>query len=129
MGASLASSSRVGALWAIKLLHVATPAVSARMVFFALTLCTMALAVLYTIIGVPCAWALWYIRLYTAAIKDRAFGYLGFFIAYLIHIFWCIWSAICECCLNQFVCQHCTSKASSGACQAQVLSIESVHMS
>lgn len=30
-------------------------------------------AVIYMIIGIPAAWALWYIRLYTASIKDRAF--------------------------------------------------------
>lgn len=52
------------------------------------------LALIYMIIGIPAAWALWYIRLYTASIKDRAFTYAFFFLAFCIHIFWCIWSAI-----------------------------------
>jgi len=52
------------------------------------------LALIYTLIGIPGAWMIWYIRLYTAAIKDRAFTYAWFFLAYLIHIFWCIWSAV-----------------------------------
>ena len=35
-----------------------------------------------------------YRRLYNAAIKDRALTYALFFLAYLIHIAFCIWSAI-----------------------------------
>ena len=35
-----------------------------------------------------------YRRLYNAAIKDRAVTYAWFFIAYLIHIAFCIWSAV-----------------------------------
>lgn len=35
-----------------------------------------------------------YRRLYNAAIKDRAVTYAWFFIAYLIHIAFCVWSAI-----------------------------------
>ncbi len=31
------------------------------------------LALLYMLIGIPAAWVIWYIRLYTAAIKDKAF--------------------------------------------------------
>ena len=46
-------------------------------------------------IGVPVAWILWYYRLYNAAKKDAAFTYAWFFLAYLVHIFWCIWSAVC----------------------------------
>jgi hypothetical protein len=52
------------------------------------------LAVIYAVIGIPAAWMIWYIRLYTASIKDRAFTYAFFFLAFCIHIFWCIWSAI-----------------------------------
>lgn len=52
------------------------------------------LALIYLVIGIPGAWFVWYIRLYTAAIKDAAFTYAWFFLAYLIHIFWCIWSAV-----------------------------------
>ena len=50
---------------------------------------------IYFIVGVPAAWVLWYNRLYNAAKKDAAFTYAWFFLAYLIHIIWCIWSAIC----------------------------------
>ena len=35
-----------------------------------------------------------YMRLYNAAIKDRAFTYAWFFLLYLVHIAFCIWSAI-----------------------------------
>ena len=35
-----------------------------------------------------------YRRLYNAAIKDRAVTYAWFFIAYLMHIAFCVWSAI-----------------------------------
>ena len=52
-------------------------------------------AVIYFVIGVPVAWILWYYRLYNAAKKDAAFTYAWFFLAYLVHIFWCIWSAVC----------------------------------
>ena len=52
-------------------------------------------AVIYWVIGIPVAWILWYIRLYNAAKKDAAFTYAWFFLAYLVHIFWCIWSAVC----------------------------------
>lgn len=52
------------------------------------------LALIYLVIGIPGAWFVWYIRLYTASIKDAAFTYAWFFLAYLIHIFWCIWSAV-----------------------------------
>ena len=41
------------------------------------------------------AWILWYYRLYNAAKKDAAFTYAWFFLGYLVHIFWCIWSAVC----------------------------------
>ena len=50
---------------------------------------------IYWVIGVPVAWILWYYRLYNAAKKDAAFTYAWFFLAYLVHIFWCIWSAVC----------------------------------
>ena len=52
-------------------------------------------AVIYWVIGIPVAWILWYYRLYNAAKKDAAFTYAWFFLAYLVHIFWCIWSAVC----------------------------------
>lgn len=35
-----------------------------------------------------------YRRLYNAAIKDRALTYALFFLAYLVHIAFCVWSAI-----------------------------------
>ena len=50
---------------------------------------------IYWVIGTPVAWILWYYRLYNAAKKDAAFTYAWFFLAYLVHIFWCIWSAVC----------------------------------
>lgn len=52
------------------------------------------LACIYMVAGVPIAWWAWYRRLYNAAIKDRAVTYAWFFIAYLIHIAFCVWSAI-----------------------------------
>jgi len=35
-----------------------------------------------------------YMRVYNAAIKDRAFTYAVFFLFYFIHIIFCVWSAI-----------------------------------
>lgn len=52
------------------------------------------LALIYCLIGIPVAWILWYYRLYNAAKKDAAFTYAWFFLAYMVHIIWCIWSAI-----------------------------------
>ncbi|KAK9819936.1 hypothetical protein WJX72_004131 [[Myrmecia] bisecta] len=52
------------------------------------------LATIYWLAGVPGAWILWYMRLYHAAIKDRAFTYAWFFLLYLVHIAFCLWSAI-----------------------------------
>ena len=53
-------------------------------------------AVIYWITSIPIAWVLWFKRLHNAAIKDRALTYAWFFLAYLLHIIWCIWSAICK---------------------------------
>ena len=33
-------------------------------------------------------------RLYTAAGKDRAMSYAGFFLFYMVHIAFCVWSAV-----------------------------------
>jgi uncharacterized membrane protein YuzA (DUF378 family) len=38
-----------------------------------LTIALLRAAVIYAVIGIPAAWMIWYIRLYTASIKDRAF--------------------------------------------------------
>ena len=35
-----------------------------------------------------------YMRVYNAAIKDRAFTYAIFFIFFCVHIIFCVWSAI-----------------------------------
>ena len=39
-------------------------------------------------------WGPRYMRLYTAAGKDRAMSYAGFFLFYMVHIGFCIWSAV-----------------------------------
>ena len=50
------------------------------------------LSIIYMVTGVPGGFLLWYMRLYTAAQKDRALTYFMFFIFYSAHIIWCIWS-------------------------------------
>lgn len=52
------------------------------------------LSVIYLVAGVPIGWWAWYRRLYNAAIKDRAVTYAWFFLMYLIHIAFCIWSTV-----------------------------------
>ncbi len=44
--------------------------------------------------ALSCAWFCRYRRLYNAAIKDRAVTYAWFFLMYLIHIAFCVWSAV-----------------------------------
>ncbi|CAK0783815.1 hypothetical protein CVIRNUC_007015 [Coccomyxa viridis] len=52
------------------------------------------LSACYACAGIPGAWILWYMRVYNAAIKDRAFTYAIFFMFFFIHIIFCVWSAI-----------------------------------
>ncbi|BDA41493.1 Putative secretory carrier-associated membrane protein 1 [Coccomyxa sp. Obi] len=52
------------------------------------------LAAVYVSAGIPGAWILWYMRVYHAAIKDRAFTYAIFFVFFCVHIIFCVWSAI-----------------------------------
>lgn len=52
------------------------------------------LAIVYLLLGLPLSFFLWYRRLYNGSKADSAFGYLGFFIMYLIHIAFCIWAAV-----------------------------------
>eukprot|EP00798_Chlamydomonas_sp_ICE-L_P030872 gene30872-35916_t len=52
------------------------------------------LAIIYTFAGIPLSWIFWYRRLYNGAKADSAFGYIGFFISFSVHLGFCIWAAI-----------------------------------
>jgi secretory carrier-associated membrane protein len=52
------------------------------------------MAAIYFFAGIPGAWVLWYMRLYGAAIKDRALSYAAFFIFFAAHLVFCAWSAV-----------------------------------
>ena len=41
---------------------------------------------IYMVCGVPGAWMLWYRRVYNTFKADRAFGFLWFFLMFLVHI-------------------------------------------
>lgn len=47
-------------------------------------------AVLYLLAGPYVAWAMWYGRLYNAAVHDRSFTYIWFFLMYTLHVIFCI---------------------------------------
>ncbi|GFR40154.1 hypothetical protein Agub_g710 [Astrephomene gubernaculifera] len=52
------------------------------------------LALLYIICGVPLSWWLWYKRLYNGAKSDSTFGFVWFFLWFLVHTAYCTWAAI-----------------------------------
>eukprot|EP00877_Chromochloris_zofingiensis_P001837 jgi/Chrzof1/11654/Cz06g03240.t1 len=52
------------------------------------------LAMIYVLAGVPAGMVCWYLKLYHAAESDGAFGYLGFFIMFVVHTAFCTWAAI-----------------------------------
>lgn len=52
------------------------------------------LAVIYLAFGVPGAWILWYMRLYIGEIRDSVLSFGTFFIMYVIHIGFCVFSLI-----------------------------------
>lgn len=54
----------------------------------------MFLALIYLVAGVPLAFAMWYRALYKSAMNDRAFGFAWFFLTFLAHMVFCIWSAV-----------------------------------
>ncbi|KAL6845259.1 hypothetical protein ACP4OV_024754 [Aristida adscensionis] len=52
------------------------------------------LAIIYFISGVPGAYVLWYRPLYNAMRTESALKFGWFFLFYLIHILFCVWSAV-----------------------------------
>ncbi|CAL0311777.1 unnamed protein product [Lupinus luteus] len=52
------------------------------------------LAVIYTLLGVPLSYVLWYRPLYRAMRTDSALKFTWFFLFYLLHIAFCIFAAI-----------------------------------
>lgn len=53
-------------------------------------------AVIYALGGIPLGFTLWYMRVYNAAIKDRALSYGLFFIFFMAHLIFVGWSAVGE---------------------------------
>lgn len=53
-------------------------------------------AVIYGLGGIPLGFTLWYMRVYNAAIKDRALSYGLFFIFFMAHLIFVGWSAVGE---------------------------------
>ncbi|KAF8663902.1 hypothetical protein HU200_055241 [Digitaria exilis] len=52
------------------------------------------LAIIYFISGVPGAYVLWYRPLYNAMRTESALKFGWFFLFYLLHILFCVWSAV-----------------------------------
>ncbi|XP_054809288.1 secretory carrier-associated membrane protein 4-like isoform X1 [Prosopis cineraria] len=52
------------------------------------------LAVIYTLLGVPMSYVLWYRPLYNAVRTDSAFKFGWFFLIYMLHIAFCVFAAI-----------------------------------
>ncbi|VAH20862.1 unnamed protein product [Triticum turgidum subsp. durum] len=52
------------------------------------------LAIIYFISGVPGAYVLWYRPLYNAMRTESALKFGWFFLFYMIHIIFCVWSAV-----------------------------------
>ena len=51
-------------------------------------------AIAYVLVGIPGAWVMWYQRLYKGMISDGAVSFAAFFCVFMIHIAFCIWSAL-----------------------------------
>ncbi len=49
---------------------------------------------IYMVCGIPGAWMLWYRRVYNTFKSDRAFGFLWFFLMFLLHIGFVIFAAL-----------------------------------
>ena len=51
-------------------------------------------SLIYLIIGVPLGWYLWYMRLYRAMMRDGALSFGFFFLMFLVHIAFCVYTAV-----------------------------------
>lgn len=56
------------------------------------------LAFIYFIAGMPLAFLLWYKQLYDATVSDNTRHFCMFFVMFFVHIGFCVFAAIGECC-------------------------------